>query len=190
MLGLVTVMALSASGEVSLYSEIGNEVVLDGSISNVIAQHPIGSVKDKKHVYLDIPGSSQTVAYVPKGFDCPGAVFLEGRVIELETGGKRQKSEEVYKVAHLDVEKWQCLPASVDELLGAVEKAKTPEEKAAAEKRLVELGRAALPGLVRLSSKPSAVAVLGKLTGRTSGDWPKWWRARWKKSLEELRAEK
>lgn len=190
MLGLLTVMALSASGEVSLYSELGNDVVLDGSISNIIAQHPIGSVKGKKHVYLDVPGSSQTVAYVPKEFDCAGAVFLEGRVIEFETGGKRQKSEQVYKVAHLDVEKWQCLPAPVDELLGALEKAKTPEEKAAAEKRIVDLGRAALPGLVRLASKPSAVALLGKLTGRTSGDWPRWWRARWKRSLEELRAEK
>jgi hypothetical protein len=184
---MTTALMMLTLGQVSLYSEIGNDVVLDGAISNVIAQHPIGDVKGKKPVYLDVPGNSQTVAYVPKDFDCKGDVFLEGKVISFEAGGKRQKSEERFRVAHLDVEKWQCLPASIDSLVEAYEKA---SDKAAAEKRVVELGRAALPGLVRLSNTPSAVALLGKLTGRTSGDWPKWWRARWKKSLEELRAER
>lgn len=184
---LMVVMML---GQVSLYSELGNEVVLDGSRATVIAQHPIGKVPGKKPIYLDVPGNSQTVAYVPQDYDCAGDVMLEARVMELKAGSKRPKSDEVFRVAQLDVEKWQCLPASVDSLLEAVEKAKAPDEKAAAEKRVLELGRGALPGLVRLSSKPSAVALLGKLTGRTSGDWPKWWRARWKRSLEELRAEK
>ncbi len=181
MLAAVTLMALStAPGEVSLFQELGKDVVLDGAIATVIAQHPIGHVDGKSPVYLDVPGNSQTVAYVPKGFDCKGPVMLEGKVIELKAGGKRQKSEEVFRVAQLDVERWQCLPASVDALLEKGDEAK-----------LLELGRAALPGLVRLSSKPAAVAVLEKLVTPKAKvtDWPAWWRARWKKSLAELRAE-
>jgi len=182
MLALVTLMALKLSpGEVSLYQEIGKDVVLDGAVATIIAQHPVGGVEGKKHIYLEVPGNAQTVAYVPKDFDCKGAVFLEGRVIELEAGGKRQKSEEKFRVAHLDVEKWQCLPASIDALLEKGDEAK-----------LLELGRAALPGLVRLApSKPAAVAVLEKLVKPKAkvSDWPKWWRARWKKSLEELRVQ-
>ncbi|MBL8952315.1 MAG: hypothetical protein JNK82_16165 [Myxococcaceae bacterium] len=174
MLELVAVVAMTAS------SGSADDFVLDGSIATVIAQHPIAGVEGKKFVYFDLAGGSQTIAYVPKSFDCKGAVMVEGRYYDFEAGGKRQKSEEKFKVRHLDVEKWQCLPASVDELLEKGDEAK-----------LLELGRAALPGLVRLSSKPAAAAVLEKLVKPKTKvtDWPKWWRARWKKSLEELRGE-
>jgi hypothetical protein len=191
-LARLAAMTLAASSpELSLYAELGKQVGLDGRIATVIAQHPVSGVSGKTHVYLDVPGNQQTVAYVPKGFDCNGAVMLEGRVIEVVAGGKRQKSEEVFKVAHLDVEKWQCLPASVDELLEAVEKAAAPAERAKAQERVFALGRGALPGLVRLSSRPAAAELLNAMVKPKAkvDDWPKWWRARWKKSLDELRAE-
>mgnify|MGYP001245501154 CR=1 FL=1 len=192
MLAPVLAMTLTAApGEVSLYDELGKDVVLDATIATVIAQHPISGGPGKNPVYLEVPGNDQTVGYVPKGFDCKGAVMLEAKVIEVVAGGKRQKSEDVFRVAHLDVEKWQCLPATVDVLLEAVEVAKAPAERARAEERLFALGRGALPGLVRLSSRPAAVAVLEALVKPRAKvtDWPKWWRARWKKSLEQLRAE-
>ena len=66
-----------------------------------------------------VPGNPQTVGYVAEGFDCPGPVLLEAKVLEVKALGKRPGSKEVVRVAQLDVTKWECLAGSVDELLAA-----------------------------------------------------------------------
>ena len=92
----------------------GKAVVVRGRVSDTPWQHLMGHVEGKQAVYFDLEDGGQTVVYVAIPIECPGAVQVEGEVLEVRgaakrPGGPETKVDDSYAERHIDVRDHRCL---------------------------------------------------------------------------------
>jgi hypothetical protein len=182
--GLIMIASLFLGCSFKLSDKIGQDVVLEGKVSQTPWQHMIQDLPKKVITYFDLDGGNQIVVYTTEEIPCTGRIRLEGRVILTEGESKRPGSKEKYSEVQLDVTRWSCLPDQGDQGTGPFEKLLerlvdqnvTREDKQQVETELLKAGKDAIPVLIGhlKDDRPcwieDSIANLAELTNRPVGD--------------------
>ena len=101
------------SGEMSdpagLGGQVGNKIVIVGTVSETPWQHMVDPRPSHPHAtYFDM-GSGQIVVYTKEPIECAGTVRVAGTVIRLEGSSKDPRRKETCTEYHVQADSWECV---------------------------------------------------------------------------------
>ena len=92
-----------------LSKHAGAKVSLEGRLAQVPWQHIIRRPEGYAEMsYFDFEPGRQTVLYAKTPIDCPNALTVWGRVVEIRGESKRPGSDAPLVEHHLIVDRWKC----------------------------------------------------------------------------------
>jgi len=95
-----------------LESNVGETVIVEGIISNVIWQHMTTQINSHPHMnYFDLADGYQIIVYTKDQISCSGQIEITGKVTKLESdyNNPEVKISDKFAEYHIIADSWKCI---------------------------------------------------------------------------------